>query len=464
MILEVGQGKKYATVSAAITAAVDGDTIKVEPGVYMDQPFLVNKHNLKLICDGGLDNPAIFGMTLVKSVNANGVVNYWAKGIDKGICTIKAGIYNTYIEGFEFYNAKIGGDYNGAGIRGQGIGLHVHKCKFHDNQNGVMTSAQLIDGKRAGYVFITNCVAYKNGFDGLQHNFYIGPALRQVVTNTVTNDSIRGHAIKFHQGGGVAIAFNNTMIDSDVSAPNEPRTSCAIDSTSGHLIAANNLIRKVHTLDKETNLSKANYHSNHRSVSEIGNSYVFINNSVHSTVNFKGAYVRVDDMPLYKDGSGVPPGTIGFIGNNVFSCEKTSHIADNGATVEDGINYNTVQLSLPVGVNVADNLFSGSGQVNTPSPLALDTQLNPGNLLVFVEELINKANHPLAKERIQASLNSLKAFEVEFPITMQPPAPSPAPAPTPAPAPAPGPTPSTGIRLVLEVNGEKYLVASLEKI
>ena len=56
--LEVGPGKTYATIGAAITAAGAGDTILVYPGTY-NENLLINKSNLTLKSVGGRDATTI---------------------------------------------------------------------------------------------------------------------------------------------------------------------------------------------------------------------------------------------------------------------------------------------------------------------------------------------------------------------------------------------------------------------
>lgn len=68
--LEVGSGKTYTTIGAAITAAVPGDTILVYPGTY-NENVLINKSNLTLKSVGGRDVTIIGPGT---GINYNSVI------------------------------------------------------------------------------------------------------------------------------------------------------------------------------------------------------------------------------------------------------------------------------------------------------------------------------------------------------------------------------------------------------
>lgn len=360
-ILRVGMSQQYKSIKDALVVAVSGDTILVDAGIYKDQPFFVTQHNLSIICDGGY---AVHGMSLQPSVNhatrdsvkalgytddevtaminsALATVPYltynwyvilkdgsqfaisvkWWANISKGICTVKAGVKNFYIKGFEFYNAKIGSTYNGAGIRGQGLGLFVENCIFHDCQNGIMTSAQDIlnsDGSTTptGYVVVKGCKFYKNGDSGgLAHDLYTSPCLFQIAVGNTATDCNSGHHFKHY--GGFMINYNNFCPDTDAGG----LTSCMSDASSGVLYVINNKFRKTAQIKSSSNQAQMVLMRNDRAKTTYGNRMVVKGNDMEATCVKKGSFVKNIDYTVYKndDGSlGIPPVTTGEVSGNVF--------------------------------------------------------------------------------------------------------------------------------------------------
>src|SRR5690606_15270205 len=79
---------------------------------------------------------------------------------------------NTLVENIEFFGCRDPKqiDQNWAGIRQEGIGLHVRNCYFHDNDNGILGGG----GAESDIIIEYSEFAY-NGFgDGYSHNLYIG--------------------------------------------------------------------------------------------------------------------------------------------------------------------------------------------------------------------------------------------------------------------------------------------------
>src|SRR5262245_52019228 len=110
-ILTVGPGKQYKTISSAIAASHNGDTIQVQAGTYTNDFATINT-NITLVGVGGMVH-----LVATKTI-PNG----------KAILVTNS---NVTITNFEFSGAKVP-DGNGAGIRYQAGNLTINKCYFHD--------------------------------------------------------------------------------------------------------------------------------------------------------------------------------------------------------------------------------------------------------------------------------------------------------------------------------------------
>src|SRR3954449_9205927 len=116
-VLSVGIGKTYSTISDAIAAAQNGDTINVDAGTYTNDYASINK-NITLQGAGGM----------VKLVSTGLIPNSKAIFITSS---------NITINNFEFSGATVS-DGNGAGIRFEGGNLTLNNCYSHDNEDGLL--------------------------------------------------------------------------------------------------------------------------------------------------------------------------------------------------------------------------------------------------------------------------------------------------------------------------------------
>ncbi len=122
--LKVGPGQKYAKPSAAFQAAGSGDVIEINAAG-----------------DYGGDVATIARDKLTVRGVGRGRVKIPAKGRIEGgkaIWVIR-GHYVT-VENIEFSGARAP-DRNGAGIRAEGQGLTVRRCRFYDCQDGILGGA-----------------------------------------------------------------------------------------------------------------------------------------------------------------------------------------------------------------------------------------------------------------------------------------------------------------------------------
>ena len=118
-ILHAGQGEKYASPSAAIAAAHDGDTVLIAPGTYYDCAIV--GHN---------------DLTIAGS--APGVVLTDKTCAGKALLVIDG--HNVTVRNLTLTRARVP-DANGAGIRAEGHNLTVDNVRFINNQEGILAAA-----------------------------------------------------------------------------------------------------------------------------------------------------------------------------------------------------------------------------------------------------------------------------------------------------------------------------------
>ena len=212
-ILTVGIGKQYASLSAAVAASRNGDTIKIDAGTYVNDTAIVNT-NITIVGVGGM----------VNLVETQPLVNR------KGILVINA---NVTIANVSFSGAHISDadGANGAGIRYQGGDLRLINDVFTGNQNGLMGTP--VDGLPSNTISIAHCTFDGNGVSdptsvgyGYTHNLYVGTVSSLTIANSVfENVAGAGHEIKSR-------AYS-TMIVNNVIADGSATASYSIDLPNG---------------------------------------------------------------------------------------------------------------------------------------------------------------------------------------------------------------------------------------
>lgn len=123
--LEVGSGKPYTTIAAAISAATDGDTITVYDGTY--GKVVVNKE-----------------LTIQAAVGNNPVVDGGGSGACFGIYNA-TGLSDVTIEGFDIRNATYGIWLYGAPSTYNNITLSNNDIHNH-SQNGILVTDAIVNG------------------------------------------------------------------------------------------------------------------------------------------------------------------------------------------------------------------------------------------------------------------------------------------------------------------------------
>ena len=169
--LNVGAGQAYATLSAAVSASHDGDTIAVQAGTYVNDFATVD--------------------TKVSIVGVGGMANFVATEAPpsgKGILVTQTDVT---VQNLSFSGAAVS-DGNGAGIRYEGGNLVIIDSYFHDNQNGLLGNSD-----SNGTIRITGSEFDHNGTgDGYTHNLYVNEIASLVIDDSYFHDAVVGHQIK----------------------------------------------------------------------------------------------------------------------------------------------------------------------------------------------------------------------------------------------------------------------------
>ncbi|MEO8010883.1 MAG: hypothetical protein ABI650_04490 [Dokdonella sp.] len=173
-ILDVGPGQPYATPCAAIAAAGNGDTIRIDAaGNYAGNVCTWAKNGLSLI-----------GVNGRPRIDANGQS---AQG--KAIRVIVGN--DTLIENIELSGASVP-DSNGAGIRQEGRNLTVRNTVFRNNENGILANSVV-----GSTITIEYSEFDSNGAgDGQSHNLYVNRVDRLVFRHNWSHGASVGHLLK----------------------------------------------------------------------------------------------------------------------------------------------------------------------------------------------------------------------------------------------------------------------------
>jgi hypothetical protein len=172
--LLAGPNGNPSTLSRAIELAHDGDVIELLPGEYRGETAVIPARKLTI---RGIGTGPVF--------IADGKI-----AESKAIFVMRGG--ELTVENVEFRGARAA-DANGAGIRLEAGHLKVVRCRFFDNENGILTSndvnAELdIDSSIFGDA--------PQVVGGLYHLLYVGRIGRFSVTGSRFHHGFEGHLLK----------------------------------------------------------------------------------------------------------------------------------------------------------------------------------------------------------------------------------------------------------------------------
>lgn len=202
-VIAVGPGREYTVPSRAAAVAKDGDIVEIDAGLYTGDVAYWSANRLTIRGVGGRAHLEAGG----KSAGQKAIWVIIGK--------------ETTIENIEFSGCRVP-DKNGAGIRQEGAGLTLRNCYFHDNEDGILTSASPDSD-----ILIEGCEFGHNGFgDGYSHNMYIGHVRSFTLQNSYSHHARIGHLVKSR-------ADNNFLLYNRLMDEQDGRSSYVIDLPNG---------------------------------------------------------------------------------------------------------------------------------------------------------------------------------------------------------------------------------------
>jgi hypothetical protein len=210
--------------NAAAISANNGDTLLLAPGVYKECAS-VRGSNVTIKAE----RP---GTAIFDGVTCEG----------KAILVLKGN--QIVIDGLVFRNASVR-DRNGAGIRGEGIGLTVRRSTFSNNENGILYGVNT-----PGIVTIEDSVFDGNGTcegsGGCSHGIYINQVTQLIVRRSTFINTHVGHHLKSRAKSTVV---EDCVIDDHAKG----NSSYLIDvPNGGALVVRGNLLIKGPRTDNST--------------------------------------------------------------------------------------------------------------------------------------------------------------------------------------------------------------------
>ncbi len=169
----VGPGERFRTLQAAVTAAGSGDLIEVQAGEYHGDVTVVSLARLTI---RGLGSGAVF--------HADG---RHAEG--KAMLVVRG---NVVVENLDFRGARVPAG-NGAGIRFESGRLLLRRCRFFDNEMGVLTANE---ASMALEVIGCEFGSAPRHEGSLHHLLYVGAIASLRVTGSHFSQGWRGHLLK----------------------------------------------------------------------------------------------------------------------------------------------------------------------------------------------------------------------------------------------------------------------------
>jgi hypothetical protein len=171
---QVGAGKTYSTIQAAVSASANGDVVEIYPGTY----------------SGAAAVAVINNSITIRGIGTRPVLDATSYTIPNGKAIFEASGPDITIENIEFMGAAVP-DNNGAGIRPEGAKLTVRHCYFHDNQDG------MVGGAVNSQFLIEYCEFARNGAgDGQSHNIYVNNIGKLTFQYNYSHNASTGHLFK----------------------------------------------------------------------------------------------------------------------------------------------------------------------------------------------------------------------------------------------------------------------------
>lgn len=298
--LTVGPGQQYSTLSAAVAAAQNGDTIQVQAGTYTND----------------------FPGTIDVSVTIEGVgglasfVATEAPPNEKGILVIGNGSNspNVTLDNIELSGVAISSNLggNGAGIRYQSGNLTINDSYIHDNQDGLLANADT-----SGTITITNSEFANNGdSNGLTHNIYVTEVGKFSISDSYITAANVGNEIQSR-------ALVNDIIDNRIVDGPTASASYSINLPDG-----GNDIISGNTIEQGPNSGNPDVIGFAEDATLYAGTTLTVSNNVIVNDRHKS-----DDLAIYNLGTVVPS----FINNSVYGLSSSQ--ISNAPVIESGTTF-----------------------------------------------------------------------------------------------------------------------------
>ena len=212
-IHRVGPGGRFCCLQEAIRAASSGDTVEIHPGEYRGQVAVVDVPHLTI---RGLGSGAV--------LHADG---RHAEG--KAMLVVRGDVV---LENLEFRGARVPAG-NGAGIRFERGRLVVRRCRFFDNEMGILTANEadmMLD--------MVDCeFGAAPRHEGLLHHLlYVGAIGAFSIQGSRFSGGWRGHLLKSR-------ALRNRVLNNRLDDSPSGEASYELEfPNGGHKIAVGNVI------------------------------------------------------------------------------------------------------------------------------------------------------------------------------------------------------------------------------
>ena len=172
--LIVGPGAPIARIADAALLARDGDTVEILPGTYRGDVAVWTQRRL-----------TIRGAGAMPVLVADGRL-----AEDKAIWVVRDGDIEISNVAFEGARAS---DLNGAGIRFERGRLRVSRCRFTDNENGIL-AGNTVDAELI--VEDSEFARAPRDRGPLKHLIYVGRIARFTLTGSRVHQGFEGHLVK----------------------------------------------------------------------------------------------------------------------------------------------------------------------------------------------------------------------------------------------------------------------------
>jgi len=201
--LHVGPDRELRVPSQAARIARDGDRVLIDAGVYAGDAAVWLADNLHIAAAGG--------EVVLRADGAH------AEG--KAIWVVKG--RNTLVQGIAFEGAVVPDGY-GAGIRHEGLGLTLQRCRFEHNQMGLLSH----NDPRDEILIEQSRFAHNGPGPRHNHNLYVGRIAKLVVRASWLHHARIGHNLK-SRAAVTHLLYNRIMDES------EGYSSYAVDLPDG---------------------------------------------------------------------------------------------------------------------------------------------------------------------------------------------------------------------------------------